>query len=222
MDHRLRVDADVARLAEHLHHHTLAIAKVRGESHHLDDDLVLGVHAFGAGVADRDGPREHRAVDLHPTLTGGLEVGADESSCSPLHDLYDLAGETRPARVAGLGDPHADGVARDGIEGGHDGNVDVVRPVARGSLQRPHEAVAGGGSAEHAHDAVVAAAIRRGGTGTRSVVAVAFSRHGMDPAVGTARMCRHHPAPGFYSRVWGIAHAGLAIVYDGAMRAVSP
>ena len=189
VDHRLRVDADVARLAEHLHHHTLAIAKVRGESHHLDDDLVLGVHAFCAGVADRDRPREHRAVDLHPALAGSLEVGADEPSGSPLDDLHDVAGEPGPAYVAVLRDSDADSVARDGVESGDRRDVNVGRPIAGGRVEWPHEAVAGCGAAKNAHDTIIAAASRRGRTGARSVVAVTISRHetGMPWTIGGDR-----------------------------------
>jgi hypothetical protein len=38
--------------------------------------------------------------------------------------------------------------------------MNIGRPVARGRIAGPHEAVAGGGPAEDAHDTLVAAAAR--------------------------------------------------------------
>ena len=54
VDDRQRVDARHAAAAEHLDDHRLAVAHVRREADHLDHDLVVRLHALGAGVADVD------------------------------------------------------------------------------------------------------------------------------------------------------------------------
>ena len=181
VDHRLRVHAHVARLPEHLHHHALAVAEVRGKPHHLHHDLVVRVHALGAGIAHRDRPRHRRAIDLHPAQAGRLEVGADELRGPPLDHLDDLAGEPRATRVARPREPHADGVTGDGVERGDHGNVHIGRAVAGGGVERPDEAVAGGRPPKHAHHAVVAVAAPRGAW-TRPVVVITRARHGRDPS----------------------------------------
>ena len=66
------------RGAEHFDDHPLAVAGVRREADHLEDDLVVRLRPLGAGVADVDRVGEDRAVDLDDPHAGLLEVRADE------------------------------------------------------------------------------------------------------------------------------------------------
>jgi len=182
-DHGGRVHAHVAGLAQHLDDDSLAVPQRCREPHHLHDDLVVLPQSFGAGIADRHRPGEAGAIDLHPALARGLEVGADEPRGPPLDDLHDFTSRPGAADVAGPQQLHTDRVAGGGVEGGGGRDVDVLRPVARRSVERPHEPVAAGGPLEDADHAVVAAAAR-GGAGPWAVVSVALSRHEEAPAGG--------------------------------------
>ena len=78
------------------------------------DDLVVGLHALGAGIADVDRLREDLAVDLHHAHAGLLEVGADEAVGRPLDDVDDAAFGLAHAADAWL-EPHAHDVAVGGV-----------------------------------------------------------------------------------------------------------
>ena len=87
---------------------------VRREADHLDHDLVVGLHALRAGVADVDRLRENLAVDLHQPHAGLLEVDADEAVGGPLDDVDDPAFElAHPAALRF--EPHRDDVAAGGV-----------------------------------------------------------------------------------------------------------
>src|SRR5439155_10969648 len=63
----------------------------RREAQHLEDDLVLGLGALGARVADVDAVGEHAAVHADQPFALALEVGADELARGPLQHAQHFA-----------------------------------------------------------------------------------------------------------------------------------
>ncbi len=140
----------LAARAEDFDDHAFAIANVRREADHFDDDFVVGPHAFRTGIADEDRVGEDLAVDLHHPHAGLFEVHADEPIGGPLDDIDDAAFLfAHPA--AFRFEPHGDDVAAGGVARfvGRDEDIGIA---AFGPLRalRPHEAEAAGGAAERA------------------------------------------------------------------------
>ena len=128
---------------------------VRGEADHLDDHLVVGLDALGAGIADRDGLGEDLAVDLHHRHAGGFEIRADEPVGRPLDDVDDPP-STLPRRPTLLDEADAHGVAIGSVAGVFGGNEDIgVAPRGFERALGPHEAEAGLRAAERADDVLM-------------------------------------------------------------------
>ena len=73
---------------------------VRREADHLEHDFVVGLGVLRAGIADGDGLRKHRAVDLHIAVAAGFEIGADELVRVALEDFDDFAFGILAANIA--------------------------------------------------------------------------------------------------------------------------
>ena len=152
-----RVDARLAALPQDLGDDALALDLRRRIPDHLDGDLVAGLRALRAGVADVDGRGERLAVDLDVAATLLLEVVADEHARGPRDHADDLALVVEAGRVRPLHDLHGHHVARGGVEPAVGGDVDVVVPALR--LLGADEAEALRRSAERADEEAL---VRRG------------------------------------------------------------
>ena len=97
-NHRKGIDARLSARAEHFGQYAFAFVDRRGESDHLENDLVVDPGVLRAGVADLDRLGEQGAVDLDEAGPVRLEIGADELMRLPLDDLDDLAARARVAR----------------------------------------------------------------------------------------------------------------------------
>ena len=80
-----------ARPSEHFGNHALPAVNMRREADHLDDHLVAGRGAAGAGVANGDGIGKQLPVDFDVGPAAGLEVRAHELVRLALDDLDDFA-----------------------------------------------------------------------------------------------------------------------------------
>ena len=116
VDDRHRVDARLAALAEDFDDHAFAVADVRREADHFDDDFVVWPHALRAGIADVDRVGEDFAVDLHHAHAGLLEVDADEAVGGSLDDVDDAAFELAHAAALRF-EADGDDVAAGGVAG---------------------------------------------------------------------------------------------------------
>ena len=114
VDDRQRVDPRHAAVAQHLDDHRLAVADVRREADHFDHDLVVRLHALGAGVADVHRVGEDLAVDLHHRHAGLLEIRADEAVGRPVDDVDDPPLDL-PHAADLARQPHAHRVAVGGV-----------------------------------------------------------------------------------------------------------
>ena len=102
VDHRLRVDTDISRPAEHLDDHSLTVAQVGREPHHLHDELVSIGDTLRSGIPHRNRSCEGGAVDLHPAAARLGEIRAHKPGRSSLDHLDDFASRPRPPDVAAL------------------------------------------------------------------------------------------------------------------------
>ena len=124
---RQRIDARRAVRPEHFGDRAFAVMHGRRETDHFEHDLVVGPRALGAGVADVDRLRKHRAVNLHIGRPARLEIGADELVGLAIEHLDDLAAGAALAWPAVV-QLHHDYVAGGGIARPLLRNVDIVGP----------------------------------------------------------------------------------------------
>src|SRR5262249_36324621 len=77
-NNRKLIDLWVATPAEHLDDDPFATLLQRREAQQFDHNLVVGLGALGAGIADVDAMREDGAIDANEALPVALEIGADK------------------------------------------------------------------------------------------------------------------------------------------------
>src|SRR5436190_10209905 len=124
---------------------------MRREADHFEHDFIVGLGILRAGIADVNGAREQRAVDLYVTVTGAFEIRADELMCVALENFDDFAFRILAANIAlaGNGDQH--GIAGGGIASmiGGDKNIAAAIDCWRHATGA-HKTVAGVHAAEYA------------------------------------------------------------------------
>ena len=139
------IDAGLSARSEYLRNDRLAAGiLLRRKAQHLDDHLVVGPHATGAGVADVDAVAENRAVHADVSLAFALEVGPHELTGRPLQHLQDdpSGSDLAAALVAQL---DQDLVARDRIESVVRADGDLGTCLAINQMG-PHKAESGAGT----------------------------------------------------------------------------
>src|SRR5262249_46627340 len=111
------IDARLAVSPQHLGNHAFAAILRRGEAKHLEDDFVLGLGPFGAGVADEDAMAEDSAIDADIAEAVALEISADELARRALDDPHDLTDRAAAWPLRLFGEPDQDFVAGHGVQG---------------------------------------------------------------------------------------------------------
>src|SRR5262249_20756532 len=144
---RKRVHARLAARPEHFRQYALAPVFRRGETEHLEDDLVLRSSALGPRIADEDAVAENRAIDADVSLTIALEIRADELPRGSFQHLEDFTARTEVAAVGLADDAHEHLVTGGGVLGvfGPDEDfraglaVDDMGPNEAEAVRRPPE-----------------------------------------------------------------------------------
>ncbi len=77
----------MAARPKHFRNDALAAILGRGETQDFDHDLVFGLCALGAGIANVNAVAEDRAIDADVALFIPFEIDADELAARPLYNF---------------------------------------------------------------------------------------------------------------------------------------